>query len=36
MVPDYLHYLLTGKKVSEYTNATTTNLVTQVPIGTGS
>ncbi|MGY0691457.1 rhamnulokinase [Virgibacillus sp. FSP13] len=27
MVPDYLHFLLTGKKVSEYTNATTTQLV---------
>ena len=27
LVPDYLNYLLTGKKVSEYTNATTTNLV---------
>lgn len=27
MVPDYLHYLLTGVKVNEYTNATTTQLV---------
>lgn len=27
MIPDYLHYLLTGKKVNEYTNATTTQLV---------
>lgn len=27
MIPDYLHYLLTGKKVNEYTNATSTQLV---------
>ena len=27
MVPDYLHYLLTGVKKQEYTNATTTALV---------
>jgi rhamnulokinase len=27
MIPDYLNFLLTGKKVSEYTNATTTQLV---------
>ncbi|MGB4661937.1 MAG: FGGY family carbohydrate kinase, partial [Mobilitalea sp.] len=27
MIPDYLNYLLTGKKMSEYTNATTTQLV---------
>ncbi len=27
MVPDYFHFLLTGKKVQEYTNATTTQLV---------
>lgn len=26
MIPDYLHYLLTGVKVNEYTNATTTQL----------
>ena len=27
MIPDYLNYRLTGKKVQEYTNATTTALV---------
>ncbi|BBO85583.1 rhamnulokinase [Desulfosarcina ovata subsp. sediminis] len=27
MVPEYLNFLLTGKKVNEYTNATTTQLV---------
>ena len=27
MVPDYLNYLLTGKKVNEYTNMSTTQLL---------
>ena len=27
MIPDYFHFLLSGKKVNEYTNATTTQLV---------
>ncbi|WP_054706666.1 rhamnulokinase [Bacillus sp. JCM 19041] len=27
MVPDYLHFLLTGVKTNEYTNATTTQMV---------
>lgn len=27
MIPDYFHYLLTGVKVQEYTNASTTQLV---------
>ena len=27
MIPDYFHYLLSGKMVTEYTNATTTQLV---------
>ncbi len=30
MVPDYFDYLLTGKKVTEYTNASTTQLVSPV------
>lgn len=27
MIPDYFHFLLTGKKMQEYTNATTSQLV---------
>lgn len=27
LIPDYFHFLLTGKKASEYTNATTTQLL---------
>lgn len=27
MIPDYFHFLLTGKKVNEYTNATSTQLI---------
>lgn len=30
MIPDYFHFLLTGKKCQEYTNATTTQLVSPV------
>jgi len=30
MIPDYLNYLLTGKKVNEYTNATSTQLVNAI------
>ena len=30
MIPDYFHFLLTGKKVQEYTNASTTQLVDPV------
>ena len=27
MIPDYLNFLLTGKCLNEYTNATSTNLI---------
>lgn len=30
MVPDYFHFLLTGKKVIEYTNASTTQLISPI------
>lgn len=30
LIPDYFHFLLTGKKAVEYTNATTTQLVSPV------
>lgn len=30
MIPDYFHFLLTGQKVQEYTNATTTQLAEPV------
>lgn len=30
MVPDYFHFLLTGKKAQEYTNASTTQLVSPI------
>lgn len=30
LIPDYLHYLLSGVKCTEYTNATTTQLVSPV------
>ena len=30
MVPDYLHYLLTGVKANEYTNASTTSMLDPV------
>ena len=29
MIPDYLHFLLSGQKVTEYTNASTTQLLDQ-------
>ena len=30
LIPDYFHFLLTGKAVTEYTNATTTQLVSPI------
>jgi rhamnulokinase len=33
MIPDYLHYRLTGVETNEYTNATTTALVSSLPSG---
>ncbi len=30
MVPDYFHFLLTGRKATEYTNASTTQLVSPI------
>ena len=30
LVPDYFHYLLSGQKVTEYTNASTTQLISPV------
>ena len=35
MLPDYFHFLLTGKKVQEYTNATSTQLVNVRTEGVG-
>ena len=35
MLPDYFHFLLTGKKVQEYTNATSTQLVNVRKKGVG-
>ena len=34
-VPDYFHYLLTGKKTCEYTEATTGQLVNAETKGLG-
>lgn len=30
LIPDYFHFLLTGKKITEYTNASTTQLVSPI------